>query len=138
MIIEEIKNIKSGRRELRKFGITVSIVLGLLGGVFLSRERDCYSYFFVLSAMFLFLGTAMPNLLKAIHKIWMTLALLLGWLVTRVILIVLFYFVFALIGLLGRVFGKDFLDLKFDKNVNSYWISKRTVSFEKSDYERQF
>ena len=31
MILEEIKNIKSGKRELRKFGITMSAVLLLLG-----------------------------------------------------------------------------------------------------------
>ncbi|GAG32448.1 unnamed protein product, partial [marine sediment metagenome] len=50
MIIEEIKNIKSGRRELRQFGITVSIVLALLGGLFLWHKKDYYCYFFILSA----------------------------------------------------------------------------------------
>ncbi len=138
MIIEEIKNIKSGKRELRKFGIVVGIVLGLLGVLFLWRGKDTYSYFLILSAAFLILGLAVPILLKPIHKVWMTLAELLGWLMTRVILSVLFYLVVTPIGLLARLSGKDFLDSKFDRNANSYWIPKGTVKFEKSNYERQF
>ncbi len=138
MIIEEIKNIKSGRRELRKFGITVGIVLGLLGGLFFWRGRDYYFYFLILSAALLLLGFVVPILLKPIHKVWMTLALLLGWLMTRVILSVLFYLVVTPIGLFGRLFGKGFLDLKFNRNVDSYWIPKAKVKLEKSDYERQF
>jgi len=138
VIIEEIKNIKSGKRELRKFGITVGIVLGLLGGLFLWRGRDTYSYFLILSAAFLLLGLVVPILLKPIHKVWMTLAVLLGWLMTRVILSVLFYLVVTPIGLLARLFRKDFLELKFNGNGDSYWIPKGKVKFERSDYERQF
>jgi hypothetical protein len=55
-----------------------------------------------------------------------------------VILSVLFYLVVTPIGLLGRLFGKGFLDLKFNRNVDSYWIPKAKVKLEKSDYERQF
>ena len=138
MIIEEIKNIEGGRRELRKFGITVGIVLGLLGVLFFWRGRDYYSYFLVLSAALLLLGLVVPILLKPIHKVWMTSALLLGWLMTRVILSVLFYLVVTPIGLFARFFGKRFLDLKFNRNANSYWIPKGKVKLEKSNYERQF
>lgn len=138
MIIEEIRNIKSGKRELRKFGIIVGIVLGLLGGLFLWRGRDYYSYFLILSVALLLLGLVVPILLRPIHKVWMTLAILMGWLMTRVILSVLFYLVVTPIGLLARLFGKDFLDTEFEKSGNSYWIPKGTAKFERSDYEKQF
>lgn len=138
MIIEEIRNIKSGKRELRKFGITVGIVLGLLGGLFLWRGRDYYSYFLILSAALLLLGLAVPILLKPIYKVWMTLAVLLGYLMTRVILSVLFFLVVTPIGLLARLFGKNFLDTEFEKSGNSYWIPKERIELKKSDYERQF
>ena len=138
MIIEEIGNIKSGRKELRKFAITVGIVLGLLGGLFFWRGRDYDSYFLILSAALLLLGLVVPILLKPIHKVWMVLAVFLGWLMTRVILSVLFYLVVTTIGLLARLFGKDFLDLKFGRNADSYWIPKERIEFKRSDYERQF
>ena len=138
MIIEEIKNIKSGKSELRKFGITVGIVFGLLGGFFLWRGRDYYFYFFILSIVFLFFGLVMPILLKPIQKVWMTLAMTLGWFMTRVILCILFYLLFTPIGFVSRLFGKQFIDLKFYKSQGSYWIYKEARDFKRSDYERQF
>lgn len=138
MIVEEIRNIKSGRKELRKFGITFGIVLGLLGGWFLWRDKGHYSYFLILSIAFLFLGLIVPIVLKPVYKVWMTLAVLLGWFMTRVILIVLFYMVVTPIGLLARSFGKDFLRLKFDRNTDSYWIPKEELDFERERYENQF
>ena len=137
-MFKEIKNIKSGKRELRQFGVTIGIVLGLLGGVFLLREKAYYYYFFIFSTTFLFLGLAAPTLLKPIQKIWMSLAILIGWLVTRVILNILFYLVVTPIGILARIFGKHFLDTKFDTNADSYWITREPVKLEKRSYENQF
>ena len=138
MPIEEIKNIKCGKVELRKFGVTIGIVLGLLGGLFFWREKDYYSYFLILSSVFLFFGLALPVALKLIYKIWMTLAVLIGWFMTRVILSVLFYLVFTSFRLLAAISGKHFLDLKLDKSKKSYWIHKKSKEFKKSEYERQF
>lgn len=138
MLLEEIKNIKSGKSELRKFGITIGIVLGLLGGLLLWREKDNYTYFLLLSTVFIFLGLVLPILLKPIQKAWMTFAVILGWFMTRLILSILFYVVFTSIGLILRLFGKQFLDLKMDNSKKSYWNYRKTGEFKKSDYERQF
>ena len=61
MIIEEFKKIKSGRRELRKFGITVGVFLGLLVGWFLWREKDYYFYFLILSGVSFVLLSSRPS-----------------------------------------------------------------------------
>lgn len=139
MIIEDIKNIKSSKAELRKFGITVGTVLGLLGGLFLWRGRDYYPWLFTGSAVILSGGLLRPALLKPLHKVWMTLALILGLVMTRVILCVLFYLVVSPLGLLLRLLGKDYLNLKFKcDNIDSYWIEKKQTHIEREDYERQF
>lgn len=132
------KNTKSAGAELRKFGVTVGIFLGLLGGLFLWRGRNYFSYFFILSAAFLLLGLFMPIALKPIHKVWMGLVMRLGLLMTKVILSILFYLVVTPIGVLARLFGKDFLNSNFDKKADSYWIPKKAVKFEKDSYEKQF
>lgn len=139
MITEEIKNIKSGKRELRKFGITMAIAFVLMGGFSWWRGKD-YSFIFLgLATVFIFLALAIPSLLKPIHKMWMTLAVLMSWFMTRVTLSVLFYLGITPIGFMARLFGKDFLGLKFNKNTaNSYWIPKERRKLEKDDYERQF
>ena len=138
MISEEIRNIKSGRRELRQFGCTMGAVLGVLGILFLWREKEWYPYLIVLSVLFFFCGFVIPLLLKPIQKVWMTLAVLLGWFMTRVILSVLFYLVITPLGLIMRACGKDFLNRAIDKNSDSYWIPRKEVTHNKEDFERQF
>lgn len=139
MVIEEIKNIKSGRNELRKFGITMGIVFMLLGGLFWWRGKDYYFYFLVICIIFLFLGLVIPFFLKPIHKIWMSLAVLMSWVTTRVMLSLLFYLGITPIGLLARLFGKDFLGMKFNRAMaDSYWIPKEKRKFDRNDYEKQF
>ena len=138
MIIEGIRNIKSGKKELRQFGVTLGIVLGLLGGLFLLRQKDCYFYFFIFSAVFLFLCLIAPIVLKPVQKVWMSLAIIIGWFVTRAILTVLFYLVVTPIGILARLVGKDFLDIKFDRNTDSYWLAREPAKFDKRSYENQF
>jgi len=138
MIVEEIKNIKSGKSDLRKFGITMGIVLILFGGLFLWRDKDYYIYLFIIAAAFIIPGLAVPIVLKPVHKVWMTISIILGWIMTRVILSILFYLVVTPTRGLARLFGKQFLDLKIDKNINSYWISKQEQKLNKADYEKQF
>ena len=138
MFIEEVRNIKSSKKQLRNFEIMAGIILGLLGGLFYRQQNSCYPYLLVLSAVFLLSGLLLPNLLRPIYKVWMLLALLLGWFTTRVILIVLFYGVVTPIGLLTKLFKKDFLNLKSGHDVDSYWIYRQKTKFTKEDYEKQF
>ena len=138
MVVQDIKNIKSGKRELRKFGFTVGIALGIFGGLFLWRGKEYYDILFYIAGAFILLGLVAPIILKPIQKIWMTLAIILGWVMTRVILCILFYVIVTPIGLISRLFGKRFLDLEFDENARTYWVPKQSSRIDKSDYEKQF
>ena len=138
MIIEEIKNIQSGKRELRQFGITIGVVLGLLGSWSLWRNKEGGYLLLIIATLFLLLGLTLPRLLKPLPKLWMTLAVLLGWLMTRIILTILFYLVLTPIGLLARLSGKDFLNRKFNREAQSYWIPRKAATSDKRNYENQF
>jgi len=138
VILEEIRRIKSGRSELRKFGITLGVAFGLLSGFILWRGKISSVPFFTISALFIFLGLVLPDLLKPIQKVWMALSIILGWLMTRIILILSFYLMVTPIGLLARLFGKDFLNRKFERDGTTYWIPKKNTPFDKKNYENQF
>ena len=138
MIIEEIRSIKSGKRELRQFGITIGVVLGFLGAWFLWRGKEGSNLLLVTAALFFALGCIFPLLLKPVQKLWMSLAVLLGWLMTRVIVTILFYLVVTPIGILARLCGKDFLNTKLDKSAGSYWIRRKQTTPDKQAYEKQF
>ncbi len=137
-MLEEIKNIKSGKKQLQQFGIILGIVLGLLGGWFILREKNGYLYLFAFSIAFVLVSLAVPELLKPIQKIWMSIAICIGWLVTRVILTLLFYLVVSPIAILARLLGKDFLDRKLEPAKDSCWIAKEPAKFDKANYENQF
>lgn len=138
MLKEDIKNIKSGKEELRKFGLTLGIFLGLLGVFFLWRGKDFYIYFLVLSTAFIIFGLVLPLLLKPVQKGWMTIAIIIGWFMTRMILGFLFYLVFTLVRFLAMLSGKQFLDLTIDESKKSYWIHRESKELKKIEYEKQF
>ena len=138
MVLEEIRHIPSDRRSLRKFGITMGVALGILGLLLLWRQKEIYPYLLILGAVFLGLGLAWPSALKPFHRVWMTIAVLMGWLMTRVILTVLFFVVITPISLLGRALGRRFLEKGFDREAPSYWVKRTGKAGTETDYERQF
>ena len=139
MIIEEIKQLKTGPRDLRKFGLTVGGVLGLLGLWFLYRHKAHYPYFLYPGLLLLVLGLAVPKSLKHLYIVWMTLAFVMGMIVSTVLLTLFFYVVVTPIGLAARCFGKDFLGLKLDAKASSYWLARdQSKPRQAADYEQQF
>jgi hypothetical protein len=138
MILQDIKELKSSPRELRKFGLLVGGVFAGLGILFWLRGRAHFA-FLLPGVVLVFLGVAFPRSLKPIYLGWMSLAIVLGFIVSHVLLTFFFLAVITPIGLAARLFGKDFLRLKLDRSAPSYWL-RRTNSGPrpKTDYERQF
>jgi hypothetical protein len=138
MIIEEIKNIKGDKSDWRKFGITMSIILILIGLFLLWKRNIYFEYFFIIAAAFLIPGLILPSALKPVYKVWMSLAAVMGFIMTKVIMIFIFYLIVTPVGLIASMTGKQFLDMKIDKNAKSYWIAGEKAQKVKSDYEKQF
>jgi len=137
-LISEIKNIKSEKSDLWKFGITVGIILIIISGLLFWKERESFQMFLTIGVVLCVLGFAIPVILKPIYWIWMIFAAILGWIMTRVILGLLFYAVLTPIGIVSRLVGKRFLDLWSDKLKDSYWNYRNTKKPSRVDYERQF
>lgn len=138
MILDEIKNIKSDKNELKKFGMTMGFLLLLLAGLFFWRGKEHYLLLFCMGVFFLLFGFIFPVLLKPVHKVWMAIAIIIGYVMTRVILCALFYLVITPMAFFSRLFGKDALELKFDRKTVTYWKPKVREPFDKSKYENQF
>src|SRR5262245_53680910 len=116
-IREDIKQLKTGDRELRKFGLTVGGVLALLGMVLLLRDRPSFPYLLIPGFALIVLGLEFPRALKSIYIAWMSLAFVLGFVVAHVILTLFFYIVITPVGLVARLSGKDFLSFKLDRTT---------------------
>ncbi len=137
-MLEEIKNIKSDKQELRKFGLSVGTVLLLIGIVLYYYDKPSTFYFGVIGAALLLLGSLLPKILKPLHKAWMSLAILLGFVSTQIILSLLYFFIITPIALIAKLSGKDFLDEKIEQEKKSYWHLRKKQEYNKEFTERQF
>ena len=137
-MIEEIENIKSEKIDLRKFGIMVGTVLLIIAGLLFWKEKESFQLFLAIGIVLFVAGIATPFTLKPIYWVWMTFATILGWLMTRVILSLLFYVILTPIGLIARLFGKQFLGLKMDHSKQSYWNMRPVEASNTQNYEKQF
>ena len=137
-MFEEIKNIKSEKSDLRNFGITVGIILLVISGFLFWKEKESFQIFLAIGIILFLTAIALPSVLKPVYWIWMIFAIILGWFVTRVILSLLFYVVFTSIGLTLRFFGKQFLELRWDKLKESYWNFRTNEHQQNGNYEKQF
>jgi len=138
MLKEEFKHIRETNKDLRKFGLTVGIVLAAIGILFFYFEKSSAIYFTVIGGLLILFGILLPQLLKPINKVWMELAIVLGFIMTRVILTTLFYLVITPIGFLAKIFGKKFMNLKYDRSAKTYWEKRTSIQKKTIDYERQF
>jgi hypothetical protein len=137
-MIEDIKKIKSGTKELREFGLVVGGVLMALGGLMFWRGRPLAPYFLVIGTVLVTLGFANPRILTPLQKAWMAFAVVMGFFMSKVVLFILFYGVVTPIGIIMKLLGKDILDERIDKKAASYWKELPKEMKPKESYEKQF
>lgn len=136
---DKSKNPASDRVELRKFGIVMFAGFGVLGVLLHLRGKNADVYFFSAAAAFGAAGLLIPLSLKYIYIAWMKFATLLGKVNTAIILSVFYIFIFSSVNIVMRIFGKDPLNMKWDKKADSYWIpAEEKDTTDKKHYERQF
>ena len=139
MLRAEINQLKTGPRDLRKFGLTVGGVLVALGLWFLYRHKAHYPYFVYPGLLLLVLGLALPRSLKQVYIVWMAIGFFLGLIVSTALLTVFYYAVVTPIGLVARCVGKDFLERKWDAKATTYWIPRDPAKGKHArEYEQQF
>ena len=115
------KNIKSSNKS---FGIVFFIVFLIIGLYPLINQDGIRIWAIIVSLIFLILGLINSNLLTPLNKLWIKFGILLGNIISPLVLGIIFFLVVLPTGLLMRILKKNFLGLKFDKNLKSYWINK--------------
>jgi len=119
----------------------VPIVLLIWGTVFGFSHgwggRSEWILYGIALALF-FWGMISPYTLKPIYIGWMYFTRTMAWVITTVVLGLVFYIGFTGIGLIMRLLGKNPLDRKLDPGADSYWIKHPPYEFSKEHYHRQF
>jgi hypothetical protein len=113
--------VKKSNRELRNFGLVMAGALAVIGALTFWRGQNLWAVLWGLAGLFLVGGLVWPRGLAPVEWLWMKVAHYMGQFMTRVILILTFYLIMTPLGLLKRLFGKDTLNLKFEKSGSTYW-----------------
>ena len=127
------------RRELMWFGPLFALFGGMVGGI--ARWKfgapEVAQWIWILSAVLIVLYYLLPPLRKWIFTAWIATVFPIGWLLSHVLLGLVFYLVVLPIGLLLRLSGYDALSRRLDPDATSYWI-RRERSTDARKYFRQF
>lgn len=126
------------RGTLRTFGKTMFFCLCAIGLILFLRHKPACIILWLAGLSFLLCALSMPLALKPIYTAWMALASCLSWFNTRLILAILYYLIITPIGLFARLFGKEFLSLRIQKDAHTYWTRKDTEGKSPESYEKIF
>ena len=137
------------QKSLRQFGFICAGAMTLLGlwcrwrgGLFLfhfseSVVRNVSIGLWIVAAISFVLAIVAPKLIKPLY-LGLTLATFpIGFVVSHVLMGILYYGVFTPIGLLFRIIGRDSMHRKLEPQRASYWI-ERTPNKSIDRYFRQF
>lgn len=138
MALTEI-NWNPTKRELRIFAAALSFLLCFIAA-FSYRATESIPIVATLVGAAIFLsviGFFFPQHTKPIYVAWMVLFYPVRWIVSCLLIAVVYYLVIFPIGMALRICGHDLVGRRFDSEAPSYWKVKKGIRKEE-DYFRQF
>ena len=138
MAIVEV-NWRPDRRQLRAFGAAGAVVLGAFAAwVFFCRTffgaslgasaaRITAGAVMAAGVLLAILAAAAPRALRPVYLALTAIGLPIGFVMSYVILGVVYFGLFTPIGLIFRVIGRDALCRKFDRGAETYWTERRAT-----------
>lgn len=126
-------------RQLRGFGLVWLVFFGVVGALVLRRTGSLPGAIAVWAAAVLVpaVGAFWLPLLRAAFLGMSYAAFPIGWVVSHLVLAIVYYLVLTPIGLGMRLVGRDPMLRRFDRATGSYWLPHRPTDDPKR-YLRQF
>jgi len=125
-------------KQIRTFGLIALIFFGLLCalGIWSGKPLPTYLFgtLFALGLGFI----SFPHQLRPVFVRWLKIAHFMGRIVTALILTLAYYLVITPAALIKRIFGGTPLPIKPDKNVSSYWVTRKEPVQSKEQLLKRF
>jgi len=123
--------------EWRKFGYGLAGILTILGTFHWIKGNSVFLYLYLAAIVVLLTAFVVPVVLKPLYILFTWIGVVMGWIMTRVIVTIVFYLVLTPISLISRLTGKQFLESKLEPESESYWIDRGVEEPVKENFEKQ-
>jgi len=117
----------------KSFGLVFFVIFIIIALWPLLNDGNIRIWSIIVSIIFLILGLLNSKILTPFNKLWMRLGTLLGIIVSPIVMGVVYFGIITPIGLIMKLFGKDVLNLKLDKNKKTYWTLKKKIPSKMKD-----
>lgn len=127
----------------QQFGITIAVALAVFAGIriYLLSAFTAIdwvsSILLTVSALLLLISLVKPEVLHPLNRLWFKLGMVLFKIFNPIILLVIYGLTIFPIAILFKISGKDLLNLKWNKNSESYWLGRKADEIE-TDMKNQF
>ena len=133
-------NTDPSRRQLNQFGFIWMGFVAFFGGVaYLKFHNPPLAYGLWIAAVVVpVIGWLAPPFMRAVFVGMSYVAWPIGFVVSHVVLAVVYYAVLTPIGLVMRLVGYDPMQRRFEADADSYWNERATAADDPKRYFRQF
>ena len=125
------------KKEWRKFGFTLAVILAILAAINGFRGHDAYPFLLGMGAGAALFAAAVPIVLKPVYIFFLYLGEVLGWVMTRVILSILFFVILTPVSWLSKLSGKKYFAMRPGASKETYWEDV-TEPTDVEHYEKQY
>ena len=96
------------------------------------------SLFIILAILFLIINMVVPSLYKPVAIIWLSFSKMIGTIMSKILLVIVFFLIVTPMGITRRFLGKDSLKLKSWKNDHGSVFVTRNNSLRSEDVEAPY
>jgi hypothetical protein len=122
----------------RAFGLTFAAIFFVIGLWLFLRHGQLRIWSFLAGSFFLIVALVLPGLLERPSRIWSVVGSALHQIMTQVLMGLVFVLAVTPVALLRRAIGDSGLALRFDPELESYWIARDDVATDAESLKRQF
>jgi hypothetical protein len=129
------------RKQLNQFGLIWLVFFAVMGTVFWFKlhSTTVSGAMWAAAVVVPVIGWAVPAFMKLVYLGMSYLAWPIGFVISHIILAVVYYLVFTPIGLIMRLVGYDPMCRRFDAAAESYWVERpKDATMDMRRYFRQF
>lgn len=125
-------NWNPSRKDLFYFGLVILIGFGVIGFVF----RGVSTWLWSVAAAVFILSAVLPAAAKPLYFIWMAIGLVIGFVMSRIVMTIIFYLVLTPVSLVFKLKGRDEL-CRRKQTGPTYWHDHPVID-DKEYYRHLF